>query len=86
MAYEALTQSPVVGDFTSFDEHQEQTPGTFFGGKPVLHLYAPAAKLRIARTELTIQSDFAKLLGTNIASSNDEVVEIDNVDVWVTSR
>ncbi|KAK4501960.1 hypothetical protein PRZ48_007770 [Zasmidium cellare] len=37
---EQITTAPAVADFTPLSEHQAQTPGTFFGSRPVLHLHA----------------------------------------------
>lgn len=43
-AMERITAAPsVIDDFTPLFEHQAQTPGTFFGAKPVLHLHAISA-------------------------------------------
>jgi nucleotide-sensitive chloride channel 1A len=37
MAIRHLDASPKIEDFTPLQEHQEQTPATFFGSKPVLY-------------------------------------------------
>jgi chloride channel, nucleotide-sensitive, 1A len=89
MAYEKITSSPKVEDFTALDEHQEQTPGSFFGGKPVLHLQC-AGTLRISKTELEGHEDFG--LGIKAGDQGygvedvDVDVEVDKVDIWVSSR
>ncbi|KAK4542263.1 hypothetical protein LTR36_006916 [Oleoguttula mirabilis] len=90
MAYEVLRAAPSAAGFTPLDEHLEQTPPTFFGAaKPVLHLHCPSAKLSISSADLASQPDFAALQPESIASSGDErnaLVEIRDVDVWVTSK
>lgn len=83
MAYEIITRAPEADDFTPLSEHQEQTPGTFFGSRAVLHLRSPNAKVKISRDELAAHSDFGCLGdGTEV----DDRMEIPGVDVWVTSR
>ncbi|KAK3679709.1 hypothetical protein LTR78_000085 [Recurvomyces mirabilis] len=84
MAYETIRIAPRANDFTELSAHQEQTPGTFFGGRAVLHLQCANSKLRIARDELATQADFAAL-GDN--TNDDELdVEIASIDVWVATR
>jgi chloride channel, nucleotide-sensitive, 1A len=87
MAYEVTTTVPREEDFMPLSDHQEQTPGTFFGGKPVLHLRCTGSRLLIAEPELQGQPDFAAL-GTPSPSSTGSGadVEIGGIDVWVTSR
>ncbi|WPG98594.1 Hypothetical protein R9X50_00138700 [Acrodontium crateriforme] len=86
MAFEAVSIAPTAADFTPLNEHQEQTPDTFFGGKPVLHLHCSDAKLRISKFDLSSQPHFAALQDSTSAGTEDEIVEISNVAVWVTSR
>ncbi|KAK5107142.1 hypothetical protein LTR62_001700 [Meristemomyces frigidus] len=84
MAYEVVRTPPQVSDFTDLSTHQEQTPGTFFGGQAVLHLQCANAKLRIAPDELALHTDFAAL-GDSTAHENGDI-ELGSIDVWVTSR
>ena len=86
MALETIQTSPAVADFTLLYEHQEQTPGTFFGGKPVLHLFSPAVKVRISREDLDTQPALLSLSDADDTLVNEEQVEIEDVDVWITSR
>lgn len=87
MAYEVINRAPQLDDFTPLSDHQEQTPGTFFGGKPVLHLHGADAQLRITNAELTTQPDFAALWdGTSHASESNETANLADIDVWVDSR
>lgn len=87
MALEATHPLPLAEDFTRLSEHQQETPNSFFGGKPVLHLRSPNAKIKISREDLTAQPALAAL-GTAAAinaSIIDGVATIEGVDVWVSS-
>ncbi|TKA79296.1 hypothetical protein B0A55_04249 [Friedmanniomyces simplex] len=84
MAYEVIHTAPQTDDFTALSEHQEQTPGTFFGGKAVLHLHCTNAKLQLTRLELANQRDFAAL--SDCSNGWMEVAEITGMEFWVTSR
>lgn len=77
-------------------EHQSQTPGTFFGGKPVLHCHSPGANLVVSIAQYEQTNALHELSTTpqdqgrsdirpNGASTEDDVV-ISGIDVWVTSR
>ena len=85
MALTAISQAPAVDDFTALEEHQEQTPQTFFGSKPVLHLRSEGAKVHGRREEVSGIYEFAELL--KVAKDGAEEGEVDvEADVWVTSR
>ncbi|KAK3704637.1 hypothetical protein LTR37_013736 [Vermiconidia calcicola] len=86
MSLEPMTASPAVGDFQLLSEHEEQTPGTFFGGKAVLHLHSPGANLKILQEELESQPQLHALRYSDSGSQDGEQVVIENIDVWVTSR
>ena len=85
MALDTVSTPPLSSDFTPLVEHQEQTPGTFFGGKPVLHLHSLDAKVKISREDLDIQP-FIAALRNGDSSGPDGLVEMEGIDVWVTSR
>ena len=85
MALEQIDTSPGVGDFALLSEHQERTPGTFFGGKPVLHLHSPNASVKLSREDLTSQPAIAGLLGQERSTSEEDQVSIEDIDVWVSS-
>ena len=85
MALEHIDTSPGVGDFALLSEHQERTPGTFFGGKPVLHLHSPNASVKVSREDLASQPAIASLLGPERSTSEEEQVLIEDIDVWVSS-
>ena len=88
MSLTTITTSPTVDDFTALSEHHEQTPGSFFAGKPVLHLQAPAAKLQVSKEELEANEAVKALVATtdDAAVDSEGLVEIQDIDVWVTSR
>ncbi|KAF2090886.1 hypothetical protein K490DRAFT_11615, partial [Saccharata proteae CBS 121410] len=93
MALETLTTAPDSASFTPLAEHQSQTPGSFFGGKPVLHLHSPNATLVVSQAALQDQTVFPDLrattstsgTATNGDSESDTQLEIPGIDVWVTS-
>lgn len=87
MALEATHPLPTAEDFTRLSEHQQETPDTFFGGKPVLHLRSPNAKLKISTEDLTAQPALAALGAPAAihASTIDGVATIESIDVWVSS-
>ena len=89
MALEPIQTPPSLDDFTLLSSHQEQTPGTFFGGKPVLHLHSPGATVKISKQDLEAQSSLAALLPSGATSpidNTEDPVRISGVGVWVTSR
>ncbi|KAK4991173.1 hypothetical protein LTR66_006601 [Elasticomyces elasticus] len=61
MFLEVIHEAPSADQFLPLSEHQAQTPGTFFGGKPVLHLHSPGAQLLIDKHSLESQPAFAAL-------------------------
>jgi nucleotide-sensitive chloride channel 1A len=88
MSLTTLTTAPTEGDFTPLSEHHEQTPGSFFAGKPVLHLQAPASKLQVSKEDLEANEAVKALVATtdDAAVDAEGLVEIQDIDVWVTSR
>lgn len=89
MSYEVVNTTPKPEDFTPLEEHQEQTPPTFFSAaKPVLHLHCAVTKVTISKADLASQADFAALQGESAApgSADETAVDIEGVSVWVTSR
>lgn len=88
MSLTTITTAPTVDGFTPLSEHHEQTPGSFFVGKPVLHLQAPASKLQISKDELEATEAVKALVATtdDAAVDAEGLVEIQDIDVWVTSR
>lgn len=92
MALGAVQTAPNAADFKSLAEHQSQTPGTFFGGKPVLHLHAPNASVTIGSDDLAAQLVLQALqpatdgVSVNGGSAQNHDVAISGIDIWVTSE
>lgn len=87
MAFEVIDAAPAMADFALLSEHQEQTPTTFFGGKPVLHLHATSNTIKIPSDQFAAQPDLQRLAGsTPPAAADDGSTHIPGVDVWVSSR
>ncbi|KAK5737631.1 hypothetical protein LTR17_006493 [Elasticomyces elasticus] len=84
MAFEVIHTAPQASDFTPLSAHQAQTPGTFFGGKAVLHYHCANTKVQIRQEELAAHADFAALGDAQTNQGGEG--EIEGVDVWVTSR
>lgn len=86
MSLELVENLPTLEDFTPLSEHQQQTPGSFFGGKPVLYLRCPISSVRISRDDLELQPVIANLRHEELSSENEEQVTFEGIDVWVSSR
>lgn len=90
---EVTHDAPAVNQYTSIEEHQAQTPGTFFGGKPVLHYHSLGALLSIERDALENNPAFSGLRSATVhteghvnGNSATEQIHIRNIDIWVTSE
>lgn len=93
-----IESSPRTDDYTSLQQHQEQTPGTFFGGAPVLHHHVQNASLKVDDRELASNDALAALrtsAGPGAAphtpanGEHDEPrveVTITRIQIWVTSE
>jgi nucleotide-sensitive chloride channel 1A len=79
MAIRHLDTAPKIEDFTPLQEHQEQTPTTFFGSKPVV--YARYAGLTLVATASQLQQD-AAFFRFNTEADGDDVL-IKDVEIWV---
>ena len=42
---------PAIENYTRLEEHQESTPESFFGGKPVLYYHGIAAKAWLPKSQ-----------------------------------
>lgn len=51
MSLETVRSPFALGDYTPLPEHQEQTPDSFYDGKPVLYYYATGAKAWIPKSQ-----------------------------------
>ncbi|KAF2279907.1 uncharacterized protein EI97DRAFT_370050 [Westerdykella ornata] len=86
MALRHLDSAPKEEEFTPLQEHQEQTPSTFFGSKPVLYAHYSNLTLAISTSGLQLDPAIAKFA----ASADEQAAEGDSlirdVDIWVSSR
>jgi chloride channel, nucleotide-sensitive, 1A len=84
MSLRHLDTSPKVDDFTPLAEHQEETPSTFFGAKPVLHARYGNLTLSIPTEKLQADPALAKFSATPAENADHSLVQ--NVEIWVSSR
>lgn len=83
MAFRHLDAAPKAEDFTPLQEHQEQTPSTFFGSKPVL--YARYSDLTLAIPSASLQADpVAGFSAVNDVDAGHSLAG--HVEIWVTSK
>ncbi|KAL2163007.1 hypothetical protein VTH06DRAFT_6843 [Thermothelomyces fergusii] len=52
MSFQTVRSPFAVSDYTPLSQHQEQTPDSFYDGKPVLYYHATGAKAWIPRSQL----------------------------------
>lgn len=78
-------ESPSEDEFTPLQEHQEQTPSTFFGAKPVLYFQTSGLELVGPKEKLQSGPAFAQF-STEGEDTNEGDVLARNIDVWVTSE
>jgi nucleotide-sensitive chloride channel 1A len=93
MGVEVVNEAPVLESFTSLAEHQEQTPSTFFGGRPVLHFHTSNASLLVPKEQLEEHVELRDLVSSDTTAETTEAngiesdeAMISNLDVWVTSQ
>ncbi|KAJ8610145.1 hypothetical protein MRB53_038752 [Persea americana] len=69
-------------------EHHARTPETFFAAQPVLHLHLPDAKVTSTVAVLKEHATVFNAISTATVSELEpsSAVEIENIDVWVTSK
>jgi nucleotide-sensitive chloride channel 1A len=82
MAIRHLDTSPKIEDFTPLQEHQEQTPVTFFGSKPVLYARYPGLTLSASASQLQQDAAFFRF---NIDGEGDDAL-IKDVEIWVNAE
>jgi len=91
MPLESVSQTPRVEDFTALSEHQSQTPTTFFGARPVLHQHSSGITLSVRKADYD-SNDVLREFQAPTRSSDapngveDEDIELEGLDVWVTSQ
>ena len=88
MELQDVRERPSLSDFIPISDHQSVTPDTFFGGPPVLHAYSPTAKLLCGQSEYGGISALRRLGPEQVASAvgQEPEVEIDGLEIWVSSR
>jgi hypothetical protein len=82
-----------LGDYIPLSEHQEQTPDSFYDGKPVLHYHATGAKAWIPKSQLgklpffpaDLSSEPTAPENSALSGQTEESVE-QKVDLFVNSR
>lgn len=82
MSIQYVDTAPKASDFTPLQEHQEQTPTTFFGAKPVTYAHYSGVTLSAPVLQLQENSVFAKF---NTTTDGEDTL-IKDVDIWVTSE
>lgn len=88
MAYQVVRAAPQVDNYTPLSDHQEQTPGSFFDGKAVLHLQTTEAELRASKEDWETHPDFSAL-HPDISTSDagvEQDIKVNGIEVWVTSK
>jgi len=93
MELQEVRERPSLSDFIPISDHESETPDTFFGGPPVLHAYSPTAKLLCGQSEYGGISALRRLGPEQIVSTTsgtaagqDPEIEIDGLEIWVSSR
>lgn len=82
----------VLSDYIPLSEHEEQTPDSFFDGKPVLHYHATGVKAWVAKSRLGKLPFFPADLTTeptapeNSTLGPTEANAEQKVDLFVNSR
>ena len=82
MAIRHLDSAPKTDDFTPLREHQEQTPTTFFGSKPIVYVHYTGVTLTAPASQLQQDVAFSKF---NAENEGDDAL-IKDVDIWVNSE
>ncbi|KAH4072396.1 hypothetical protein HBI56_155260 [Parastagonospora nodorum] len=82
MAIRHLDSQPKIEDFTPLEEHEQQTPSTFFGAKPVV--YARYAGLTLSAPSSQLQQDAAFFRFNTETEGEDSLIK--DVEIWVNSE
>ncbi|KAH7135795.1 regulator of volume decrease after cellular swelling-domain-containing protein [Dendryphion nanum] len=83
MALQHISTKPKTEDFTPLQEHQEQTPATFYGSKPVLYASYTGLTLVALSSDLQSNPSTAKFVTTPDEGTEDLLIK--DVDIWVNS-
>ncbi|KAH7396281.1 regulator of volume decrease after cellular swelling-domain-containing protein [Pyrenochaeta sp. MPI-SDFR-AT-0127] len=82
MAIRHLDTAPKTEDSTPLQEHQEQTPSTFFGAKPVLYAHHSGLTLSAPASQLQQDAAFSKF--STVTDGEDTLVK--DIAIWVNSE
>ncbi|KAK4122154.1 glycosyltransferase family 31 protein [Parathielavia appendiculata] len=93
MSLETVRLPFALSDYVPLSEHQEQTPDSFYDGKPVLHYHTTGAKAWIPRSQLgklpffpaDLSSDPTAPENSTLSGQTQETIE-QKVDIFVNSR
>ncbi|KAJ4388428.1 hypothetical protein N0V85_007565 [Neurospora sp. IMI 360204] len=93
MAPTTIRTPPALADFKPLEEHLQQTPETFFGGKPVLYYHATGAKAWIPKSQRSrlpffpadLEAEPTAPEGAALSEGAEETVE-QKVDLYVNSQ
>jgi len=93
MSLETVRLPFAVNDYTPLSEHQQQTPDSFYDGKPVLYYHATGAKAWIPKSQRGKLPFFPADLSPAptapedkaLSTQSEETVE-QKVDLFVNSR
>lgn len=84
MSLRLVQEPPKAEDFTPLQEHQEQTPSTFYGAKPVLYAQQSDLTLSVTVAELRGDATFSRFHVD--VEGDDSAGLIKNVGAWVNSE
>lgn len=84
MALQHLDFAPKAEDFTPLQQHQEQTPSTFFGSKPVLYAQYSDLTLSIPSSKLQADPSIGRFAAEPDEGTEDALIK--NVEIWVSSE
>lgn len=88
-----IHEPPAADSFTKLEEHQAQTPATFYNAKPVLHYMKSGIRAAAPRDQLSKLPVLGR--GANGESQTptpgstealDAAVSVQSVDVWINSE
>lgn len=82
MALRHMTTAPTADDFTPLQEHQQQTPSTFFGANPVL--YAHYTGLTLSAIPAQLQQHAAFSVFSTECDGEDALAR--DIAIWVSSE
>ncbi|KEQ61127.1 uncharacterized protein M437DRAFT_52453 [Aureobasidium melanogenum CBS 110374] len=72
---------PREDEYTSLEAHQQETPGSFYDAKPVLHHHVQNAVLKVSEHDLNTNAALQALR----TSAGPVEVTVPRIQIWVTS-